>query len=43
MNGLTGGIPLELGGLASLRTLDLSVNGLTGGIPPELDALARAC
>ncbi len=38
--GLTGSIPPELGRLAGLRSLDLSVNRLTGAIPPELGRLA---
>ena len=40
-NDLTGEIPPELGGLASLRVLDLGVNYLTGTIPPELGGLAN--
>ena len=40
-NGLTGGIPPELGDLANLETLDLAQNALTGGIPPELGNLAN--
>ena len=39
-NQLTGSIPPELGGLASLRELRLAVNQLTGRIPPELGRLA---
>ena len=39
-NGLAGGIPSELGGLANLKELDLAHNGLAGGIPPDLGALA---
>ena len=39
-NGLTGGIPAELGNLASLEVLNLWGNGLTGGIPAELGNLA---
>jgi len=39
-HGLTGDIPAELGELASLETLDLSVNQLAGEIPPELGGLA---
>ena len=38
-NGLTGGIPPELGNLANLEELDLRDNGLTGQIPPELGSL----
>ena len=39
-NGLTGGIPAELGDLSSLEWLALSENGLTGEIPAELGNLA---
>ena len=39
-NELTGAIPLELGDLASLISLDLEANELTGLIPPELGNLA---
>ena len=39
-NQLEGGIPAELGGLASLEQLYLQRNRLTGGIPAELGALA---
>ena len=40
-NGLSGAIPPELGGLASLERLDLSGNGLSGTIPAELGDLAN--
>ena len=39
-NELTGEIPVELGGLASLRELSLYDNQLTGEIPAELGGLA---
>ena len=39
-NGLSGGIPPELGNLANLRGLWLSDNGLGGEIPPSLGRLA---
>ena len=39
-NNLTGPIPPELGGLASLKVLSLDNNNLTGPIPPELGGLA---
>jgi len=39
-NQLTGSIPLELSGLASLLSLDLALNQLTGAIPPGLSGLA---
>ena len=39
-HGLTGPIPPELGGLASLEVLYLQSNELTGPIPPELGGLA---
>ena len=38
-NDLTGSIPPELGGLASLESLSLGGNDLTGSIPPELGGL----
>jgi len=38
-NNLKGTIPGELGGLASLETLDVRSNGLSGPIPPELGNL----
>ena len=40
-NNLNGAIPLELGYLTSLRSLDLSENQLRGEIPPELGRLAN--
>ena len=40
-NQLTGGIPAELGGLASLTVLSLQENQLTGEIPAELGGLAN--
>ena len=40
-NGLSGPIPRELGGLASLEWLDLYGNDLAGGIPQELGGLAN--
>ena len=40
-NGLTGGIPPELGDLANLQVLNLYSNGLTGEIPVELSNLAN--
>ena len=39
-NGLTGGIPAELGNLATLTTLNVWGNDLTGEIPAELGNLA---
>ena len=39
--GLAGPIPLELGRLDKLETLDLSINGLTGTIPAEFADLAN--
>ena len=39
VNGLTGPIPPDLGGLESLEFLDLAGNGLTGGIPAEFGRL----
>ena len=41
LNGLTGEIPPELGGLSNLRALLLSENQLTGEIPPELGGLSN--
>ena len=41
LNGLTGEIPSELGGLASLEDLDLGGNSLTGEIPSELSDLTN--
>ena len=38
-HGLNGPIPLELGRLTALRTLDLSRNALSGPMPPELGNL----
>ena len=38
-NGLTGGIPAELGNLTNLDSLELHVNELTGEIPAELGNL----
>ena len=40
-NGLTGGIPPELGALTSLQILNLGSNGLTGMIPAELGNLVN--
>ena len=40
-NELRGAIPVELGGLANLRTLDLFSNALSGAIPVELGGLAN--
>jgi len=40
-NNLKGTIPGELGGLASLETLDVRSNGLSGPIPPELGNLTN--
>lgn len=40
-NGLAGGIPPELAGLARLRVLDLRSNALEGAIPAELGQLGR--
>lgn len=40
-NGLSGSIPPELGGLASLQVLDLGFNGLSGSVPPELGNLSE--
>ena len=40
-HGLKGSLPPELGGLASLRRLNLAYNHLTGRIPPELGSLAN--
>jgi len=40
-NKLTGEIPTELGGLASLKSLSLQRNKLTGRIPAELGGLAN--
>ena len=39
-NGLTGGIPPELGDLTSLTFLDMGSNNLSGAIPPELGDLS---
>ena len=39
-NGLTGNLPAELGGLASLTNLSLWGNQLTGPVPPELSDLS---
>ena len=39
--GLTGTLPPELGNLASLRQLELTLNQLTGTIPPELGSLSN--
>ena len=40
-NGLSGGLPADLSGLAYLEALDLSGNGLSGPLPPELSDLSR--
>ena len=40
-NGLTGPIPPELAGLASLESISLTGNQLAGSIPPELARLTR--
>uniref|UniRef100_J3MH19 non-specific serine/threonine protein kinase n=1 Tax=Oryza brachyantha TaxID=4533 RepID=J3MH19_ORYBR len=40
-NGITGGIPPEVGKLKTLQVLDVSYNNLSGGIPPELSSLDR--
>ncbi len=40
-HGLSGPVPVELGILSSLESLDLSINQLTGAIPPELGGLAH--
>ena len=40
-HGLSGQIPIEVGLLASLRSLDLIGNDLSGPIPPELGQLAN--
>ena len=40
-NGLTGPIPVELGGLVNLQRLDLFSNDLTGPIPSELGSLVN--
>ena len=40
-NGLAGGLPPELAGLARLRVLDLRSNALEGAIPAELGQLGR--
>ena len=39
LHGLRGSLPAELGNLASLTRLDLSINGLSGPIPAELGNL----
>ena len=41
INGLTGGIPAELGSLSRLQNLHLGENRLTGPIPAELGSLSR--
>ena len=41
LNGLSGEIPRELGGLTNLRVLDLGLSQLTGYIPPELGNLSN--
>ena len=38
--GLTGSIPVALGGLADLRRIDLDYNSLNGALPRELGSLA---
>ena len=40
-NGLTGGIPSELGKLSNLRFLGLEINRLTGELPPSLGDLSN--
>ena len=40
-NGLTGPIPVELGGLVNLQRLELFSNDLTGPIPAELGSLVN--
>ena len=40
-HGLVGAIPMEIGHLANLESLDLSWNDLAGAIPPELGKLAN--
>ena len=40
-HGLTGEIPLELGGLSNLESLSLNSNALWGDIPPELGDLSN--
>ena len=40
-NDLTGAIPRELGGLASLKELSLRNNNLSGSIPPKLASLKK--
>ncbi len=40
-NRLSGEIPLELGSLANLKSLELAQNRLSGEIPPELGSLAN--
>ena len=41
LQGVTGAIPKELGGLTALRTLNLSWNKLLGAIPAELGSLTE--
>ena len=40
-NNLTGPVPPELGGLASLTRLELAENNLTGAVPPQLGDLSN--
>ena len=40
-NGLRGGVPLELGNLSALESLDVSSNSLTGPLPGSLTKLSQ--